>query len=279
MEGNRRSLRGRASDLCPFVPFSFPSRLYSSIRLSSPLCFFFFKINEISAIVKPLAGIPQAHCYHPKNSKLEKDPLDEQKLNLGSSREKQRKSNHTRSSYTEQQFFKGTKGPSGACKLYRTNDYEWNKYRSWCVDHWSAFHREGSSKTRALISSTEALLPRLPCSQSPSLPRVLSSFFFPPPVSLTDFNSAVSFSVVRSISCVVLRTRTRVYTSDFTLSWRSLAETRQTVPLEQIAFIYLVTERNDDDPTWFDNRELCTKQLLVSARRRIHEDTLYAFVS
>lgn len=82
MEGNRRSLRGRASDLRPFVPFSFPSRLYFSIRLPSPLRFFFFKINEISAIVKPLAGIPLAHCYHPKNSKLEKDPLDEQKLNL-----------------------------------------------------------------------------------------------------------------------------------------------------------------------------------------------------
>lgn len=44
-------------------------------------------------------------------------------------------------------------------------------------------------------------------------------------------------------------------TTDFTLSWRNLAGNEtNAVPLEQIAFIYLVTERNDERPTWFDNR-------------------------
>lgn len=36
-----------------------------------------------------------------------------------------------------------------------------NESRSWCVDHSSAFHRGASSKTPALISSTEVPLPLL----------------------------------------------------------------------------------------------------------------------
>lgn len=76
----------------------------------------------------------------------------------------------------------------------------------------------------------------------------------PPPaspfVSSRDFNSAVSFSVVGSISCRATKTRARVARTTRRISRyrrETVAETRRTVPLEQIAFIYLVTERNDDE--------------------------------